>query len=96
MLSSKQRSVLRALANGCDTILQVGKGGVTPAVVRQASEALMARELIKGRVLENAGLTARAAADLIAEDTGAEVIQAIGMRFVLFKRNEKQPIIKLD
>ena len=59
MLTSKQRAHLRSLANGIDTILQIGKEGVTENVLRHADDALTARELIKGRVLETAPVLSR-------------------------------------
>lgn len=95
MLTSKQRAQLRALAAGADTVLQIGKGGVTDNVIRQAEEALAARELIKGRVLENSLLSAREACDALAEACGAEGVQVIGSKFVLYKANEKTPKIVL-
>lgn len=90
MLTGKQRAQLRALANTEETILIVGKGGVTENVLTQARDALTARELIKGRVLDASLLTAREAADVIAEKCGAETIQTIGSRFVLYRENPKK------
>jgi RNA-binding protein len=75
-LTSKQRAQLRGLANGIDTILIVGKEGVTEAVAAQANEALEARELIKGRVLETALMTAREVAEELAPATRSEVMAA--------------------
>lgn len=95
MLTSKQRAQLRGMANGIDTILIVGKDGVTPAVAAQAADALKARELVKGRVLENSLLTAREACDMLAERCRAEGVQVIGSKFVLYKRNETDPKIEL-
>lgn len=94
MLTSKQRAYLRGIASTYETIFQVGKGGVTEAMCKDISEALRKRELIKLRVLDNSGWTAREAADAVAEMTGADVVQVIGSRFVLFKRNEKEPVIE--
>ena len=94
-LTSKQRSQLRALAAAEDTIVQVGKGGVTENVMASVSAALKARELIKGRVLENSMLTAREACDALCEACRAEAVQVIGTKFVLYKRNEKEPRIVL-
>lgn len=96
MLSSRQRARLRGLANTMETILQVGKSGVGEATVAQVDDALTARELVKLRVLETAGLTAREAAQLLAEKTRAEVVQVIGTRFVLYRRNPKKPLIAID
>ena len=95
MLTSKQRAQLRGMANGIDTILIVGKEGVTPNVVSQTADALKARELVKGRVLESALLSAREACGLLAERCKAEPVQCIGSKFVLYKRNETDPKIEL-
>ncbi len=95
MLTSKQRAELRALANPIDTILQVGKNEISDALVTQVKDALTARELIKLRVLETAPYNPREAAELLAERTGAEVVQVIGTRFVLYRRNPKKPVIQL-
>ena len=95
MLTSKQRAVLRGMANNLETIFQVGKGGISDTLVAQTADALRARELIKLRVLESSGYTAREAAEALAEQTGAEVVQVIGSRFVLYRRNPKKPVIEL-
>ena len=94
-ITSKQRARLRGLAMQQDTIIQVGKGGVTEAVIDSVSAALKARELVKGRVLENSMLTAREACDALAQACRAEQVQVIGTKFVLYKRNEKEPKIVL-
>lgn len=96
MLTSKQRAKLRGLANTMDTILQVGKGGVASALIDQVDEALTARELIKLRALETAPEPVRDLAVRLAEETKAEVVQVIGTRFVLYRRNPKKPVIELD
>ena len=95
MLTSKQRAQLRSMAAELDTILQIGKGGITENVIAQASDALRARELIKGRVLEASLLTAREACDALCEACRAEGVQVIGSKFVMYKRNEKDPKIEL-
>lgn len=94
-LSSKQRAQLRGIAMTEDTIIQIGKAGITENTVTEVSNALAARELIKGRVLENSLLTAAEAANALAEACGAETVQVIGSKFVLFKRNIKEPKIEL-
>lgn len=95
MLTSKQRAFLRSLATSEDTILMVGKGGMNEQIIKQASDAIKKRELIKGKVLESAGITPREAAEEIAAEIKAEVVQVIGTKFVLYKRNEKEPKIEL-
>ncbi|MBE6735090.1 MAG: YhbY family RNA-binding protein [Ruminococcaceae bacterium] len=95
MLTSKQRAYLRGLANSYETILIVGKGGLTDTIYKQASDALKARELIKGKVLETCEYTSREAADIIAEQVGADVVQVIGYKFVLYKPDPDGARIKL-
>ncbi len=95
MLTSKQRAYLRGIAQSYETIFQIGKGGISDNLIMQVNDALRKRELIKLRVLENSGLTSREAADAIAEQTASDVVQVIGTRFVLFKRNPQDPVIDL-
>ncbi len=97
-LTSKQRAQLRGLANHIDTILHVGKDGIGDNLVKQADDALEARELIKGKVLENALLSTREAAEALASRTRSEVVQVIGTKFVLYREThskEKDKRIKL-
>ena len=94
-ITSKQRAQLRGLAMGLDTIIQVGKGGINDALVASVNDALRARELVKGRVLENSMLTAHEACDELAAQCKAEQVQVIGTKFVLYKRNDKEPKIVL-
>ena len=95
MLTNKQRAELRGMANSIDTILQIGKGGITETVVIQAQDALRARELIKVKVLDTAPYSTRDTADALAEETESEAVQVIGGKFVLYKRNLKDPVIIL-
>lgn len=95
MLTSKQRAYLRSLANGIDTIFQIGKGGVSDEMCRQIDAALEARELIKLRCLDNSYYTPRAAADEISEKIGADVVTVIGTKFVLYKESKENKKIEL-
>ena len=94
-LTGKQRAQLRAMANELEPIVHIGKGGITDNIVTQMNDALKARELVKGRVLENSLLTAREACDRLAATCRAEPVQVIGSKFVLYKRNEQKPKIEL-
>lgn len=94
-LTSKQRAQLKGLAMSEDTIIQIGKGGISENTVTQVKDALAARELIKGRVLESSLLSAREAAEALAEACQAETVHTIGSKFVLYKRNAKEPKIAL-
>lgn len=96
MLTSKQRAYLRGLAQNLDTIFQVGKGGVTENMCEQIGNALEARELIKLRVLDNSEYTAKEAAEEIAENVGADVVQVIGTRFVLYRESVDHKKIELS
>jgi len=89
MLTGKQRAELRTQANGIDTTLMVGKGGVTPNVIAEAEILLENRELVKGRVLETALMSAREVSDEICAATGAEGIQQVGSKFVIWRKSKK-------
>ena len=89
MLTSKQRADLRAQANQLEVTLMVGKEGVSEGVIENAGILLEARELVKGKVLETAGLTAREASDMICEATGAEGVQCVGNKFVIYRKSKK-------
>ena len=95
MLTSKNRAYLRSLANSLDPIFQVGKGGITEEMCLQIGNCLEARELIKLRILENSGYTAREAAEEIAAKTDAEVVSVIGSRFVLYRESSTKKVIEL-
>ncbi len=90
MITSKQRAELRSEANALETTLMVGKGGVTENVILEAKTQLEARELVKGRVLETALMSAREVSDAICEELGCEGIQCVGSKFVIYKKSEKK------
>ena len=89
MLTSKERAELRAKANALDTTLMVGMGGVTEMVIAEADKLLTARELVKGKVLESALMSAREVSDAICEATGADGISCVGSKFVIWRFSEK-------
>ncbi len=95
MLNSRQRAQLRGMANDYETILQVGKSGISENTIKQVNDALEARELIKLRVLETCPLNSRAAADELAMATKADVVQVIGSRFILYRESKDNKTIKL-
>ena len=90
MLTSKERAALRGAANGLETTLMVGKGGITENILTEAAKQLEARELVKGRVLETSLLSAREASDAICEAIGAEGVQCVGSKFVIYKKSQKK------
>ncbi len=89
MLTSKERAELRSQSNNLDTTLMVGKDGVTEAVIAEADKLLTARELIKGKVLESALMSAREVSDALCEATGADGVSCVGSKFVLYRFSEK-------
>lgn len=95
-LNGKQRAALRAMANTLETVLFVGKEGITPNTLKEAYDLLQARELIKCAVQQSAPLTAHEACDQLCEKTGASPVQVIGRRFTVYRKNDKEPKIQLQ
>ena len=96
MITSKQRAYLRSMAHGIQPVFQIGKGGVSDEIIKQLSNALEARELIKVHILDSAFLDTRQTCDELAAALGAEPVQAIGSKFVLYKRAEKEKNRKIE
>lgn len=95
MLTSKQRSKLRSMAQNIEPILYIGKEGITPNIIKQADDALEARELIKGSVQQNCPLSAREAADELARATNSYGVDAVGRKFVLYRESENKKRIEI-
>ena len=95
-MTSKQRAMLRSMANTLETILYIGKDGISDATVKEAYDALEARELIKCSVQNGCELSAREACDILSERTHAEPVQVIGKRFVLYRESREHKHIQLD
>ena len=96
-MTSKQRAYLRSLAVNIDTIMQLGKDGIGDNLIKTVSDALEARELIKARVLDNSGYTAKEAANVIAEVIECDVVSCVGSKFVLYKESKnKKRIFKAE
>ena len=96
MITTKQRAALRAMANSIEPIFQIGKNEIAPELITEIYNALEARELIKLTVLKNSGLTAREACGEIISRTGAEPVQCIGNKLVIYKKSRKHQKIFLD
>ena len=95
MITSKQRAKLRAMGHDLDTIFQIGKIGITEETCKQIANALEARELIKVRVLENSGYTAKEAASILSEVVECDVVSCVGTRFILYKESTKKKRIEI-
>lgn len=95
-LNSKQRAYLRGLANGIDSIFQIGKSGISDNQIQQLKDALEARELIKISVLETAPANARNLGEEVAKLTNSILVQTIGNKITLYKKREKNSKINFD
>lgn len=95
MLNSKQRSYLRSLGNTLEPIVLIGKEGVSEGIINQVNEALEARELIKASVLRNSIEDVRGACDDICVATGADPVQVIGNKFLIYRRSKEKATIQL-
>lgn len=91
-LTKKQTKQLRAMANQLKPLLFIGKNDLTDAAVKQASETMDSHELLKIAVQDGSGLTAKEAAESLAGQIGAEVVQVIGNRCVLYRRSKRDDI----
>ncbi len=96
MLTSAQRAKLRGIAQNLDPIFNVGKNGITPNLTRDLSLALDLHELIKIGVLKNANASAKDVMAKLCPILGAEPVQAIGSRFVIYRRSEKEGIEHIE
>ncbi len=95
MLTGKQRSYLKALANPLKPVIQLGKEGITDAFINQVDETIEKRELLKIHLLESCSLSIDEAADIVAARTKSEFVQSIGRKFVIYRKNKEKPIIEL-
>ncbi len=95
MITSKQRAKLRSLANNIDTIFQIGKGGIGENFLKQMTDALEAREIVKVRVLETAFISPREACEEVCDAIGAEPVSVIGSKFVVYKESVNNKTIEL-
>jgi len=95
MLNSKHRSFLRSMAHDLPDLIHVGKEGITPNLIVQLKDALKSRELVKGKVQQNAEEDVKSIAESLAISGGAEIISIIGNKFVLYKHNHTNPVIEL-
>jgi RNA-binding protein len=85
LLTSKQRSILRAMGNKLEPIIIIGKKGVTNNLLTQLDEALEVRELVKGRVLPHQDFDVKKIAEQLAQKTNADIVQTIGRNILFYK-----------
>lgn len=87
-LTSKRKRELRADAHGLDPVVHVGHGGISEAIVRAVSRALLDHELIKVRLHEPEDK--QAMADELAQATHAALCGLVGHTVILFRPKPKQ------
>ncbi|ABR48465.1 protein of unknown function UPF0044 [Alkaliphilus metalliredigens QYMF] len=95
MLTGKQRSYLRKLANGIRPVTQIGKAGITDSLLEQLELTLASRELIKVSILETSLLDTKETANEVSTKLRAEFVQAIGNKFVIYRKAYENPQIEL-
>ena len=86
MITGKQRSELKRLAQEIRPTVMIGKEDITPSVIAAIDDYLSAHELVKVQIQEGSMMEPKEAANEIAEELEAEFVQAIGRRFVLYRR----------
>lgn len=91
-LTKKQNKQLRAMANQLKPLVYIGKNDLTDSVIKQADETIESHELVKCQVQDGSGVTAKEAAEQLAEALGAEVVQTIGNRAVLYRRSKRDDV----
>ena len=95
MITGKQRSYLKKLAHDLDPIVFIGKNDLTENIIKEIDSLLELRELVKVKIQEGSLLDAKETANEVAEILGAEFVQAIGRKFVLYRRAKEEPQIVL-
>jgi len=95
LLSGKQRSYLKGIANNIDPLFQLGKSGLTENFIKQIDDALETREIIKVNVLKNCDLNPTEVASYLAEELTAEFVQSIGRKFVIYRESKENKKIQL-
>lgn len=93
-MNSKRRAYLKKLAHAMRPVIQVGKEGVSPALVDQVAETIKKRELIKISLLESMPEELKEAAEKITERTRSEFVSLVGRKLTIYKRNEQEPVIE--
>ena len=96
MITSKQRAYLRKMSHTLEPIFQIGKDGVTPELLEGISQALNKREILKVHILETALLDTRETCDEVARSLNAEPVQAIGNKFILYRKSDEEKYRRID
>lgn len=95
MLTGKQRSHLKSIANTMDPLFQLGKSGLTENFIKQIDVALETREIVKVKILKNSDLDPTEVANQIADELNAEFVQSMGSKFVIYRESKENKKIEL-
>lgn len=95
MITSKQRSFLKGLAQVTEPSVYIGKNGLTENVKNEIEVNLEARELVKVKIQEGCELSPKDTANQLADELGAEFVQAIGRKFTLYRESKENKQIEL-
>lgn len=88
MLSQASRDTLRMKAYALSPVIQVGKNGITPALLIQIQRYLKKHKLVKIKLLRSS-MEEAGRSDVIsrlARQTGAELVHHVGNVVVLYQR----------
>ncbi len=94
-LTGKQKRYLRGLGSTINPVIQIGKAGIVPGVIKQTDDALEAHELVKARVLNNCLQDTKEVAGILSRETGAALVQVIGHTFLMYRPSSENPRIEL-
>lgn len=94
-ITTKQRAMLRSMANKLSPSIIIGKGGITDNLIKQVDIELETRELVKGSILKTALLDSKSVCNELAAELKAHPIQAIGSKFVLYRESKENKQIEL-
>lgn len=96
MISSKERKVLSGMGQKIDPVVQIGKNGVTEAVLQELEDVLEARELVKISVLRNCDFTAKEMINDLADDLKAEPVSCVGSKIVLYRKSQRKDVKHIE
>lgn len=96
MISTKQRSALRAKANTLKPLVTIGKEELSENAIAEIAEVLFSHELVKVAALKSCEMSAREMCDIVCERLGADAVQCVGNRFVVYKYSDKKDIKHIE
>ena len=96
MITTKQRSKLKAMANTLRPLVTIGKEELTENVVKEIETVLYHHELVKVAALQSCDTPAKVMCQEVCEILSAEPVLCVGNRFVVYKRSDKENIEHIE